>query len=112
MKKSDRFTVSFFPPENKKALGILGTRSGRDGDKVAESGLTPIDVDGCVGYKEANMTFLCRKIYQHQMTKEDLAADIQEYYQENEKPYPRDEKGEWHPHWVFLGEVIKVVDKQ
>ena len=34
------FSLSFFGGEYKKALGIFGSKSGRDCDKVAESGLT------------------------------------------------------------------------
>lgn len=104
------FTVSFFPEEQRKALGILGMRSGRDGDKVGASGLTPVAFGDSVGFKEANLTFLCRKIYQHQMAKEDIAADIQEYYKSNPKVYPVDENGDWQPHWVFVGEILETAE--
>ena len=40
MAKYDTFTVSFFPESYRKALGYLGSHSGRDEDKVANSGLT------------------------------------------------------------------------
>ena len=33
--KNEYFTVSFYPGEYKKALGYLGTKSGRDEDKIA-----------------------------------------------------------------------------
>ena len=112
MNDNKTFTVSFFPADQKKALGILGSRSGRDGDKVAASGLTPVAVGDSVGYEEASLTFYCRKIYQHQMTKEDLADDIQEYYAVNPVPYPLDENGEWHPHWVYIGEILDVIDRE
>ena len=39
---SDRFTLSFFDSQYKQALGVLGTKSGRDGDKIAEVGFTPL----------------------------------------------------------------------
>ena len=112
MTENETFTVSFFPADKKKALGILGSRSGRDGDKAAASGLTPVSVGDTVGYEEASLTFICRKIYQHQMAKEDVALDVQDYYAANPKSYPLDENGEWHPHWVFVGEIMDVVDKR
>lgn len=59
----DRFTLSFFGPERKQALGVLGTKSGRDGDKVAEVGFTPAYLDGAVTYEQADLVFLCRKLY-------------------------------------------------
>ena len=41
MEESDYFTVSFYPEEQRRALSLLGSTSGRDGDKVAAAGLTP-----------------------------------------------------------------------
>ena len=38
---NDYFTVSFYPEENKQALGVMGSKSGRDCDKDKEAGLTP-----------------------------------------------------------------------
>ena len=41
-----------------KALTVMGTVSGRDRDKPAEAGLTPVPIGGSVTYKEAELTFL------------------------------------------------------
>lgn len=41
MEQSDYFTVSFYPQEQRRALSLLGSTSGRDGDKVAAAGLMP-----------------------------------------------------------------------
>ena len=105
--ESETFTVSFFPATCKKALAVIGSRSGRDVDKVAASGLTPVSFGDSVTYEEAEQTFLCRKIYQHQLTREDIAPDVQEYYAANAKVYPVDDNGEWQPHWVFVGEILE-----
>ena len=53
---NDYFTVSFFPEEYKKQLGVLGSKSGRDMDKIHDSGLTPKSVDGSVTFEEAEVT--------------------------------------------------------
>ena len=42
MEENEFFTVSFYPDEYKKALGIMGSKSGRDCNKDAEAGLTAI----------------------------------------------------------------------
>lgn len=110
LRDSDNFTVSFFPTEYRKSLAILGTRSGRDSDKIAESGLTPVPAGNSISFKEAELTFVCRKVYQHQLTKEDIAPDVQEYYANDPKAYPVDENREWHPHWIFVGEITDVMD--
>ena len=44
--KEELFTLSHFPEQYRKALGYLGSHSGRDGDKVNAAGLTPVFADG------------------------------------------------------------------
>lgn len=59
-----RFTLSFFSQNYKKALGIFGSKSGRDCDKVAESGLTPFFTEsGAPAYEEAKLILDCSAIY-------------------------------------------------
>lgn len=112
LEQNDTFTVSFFPREYRKALGYLGSHSGRNEDKVSVAGLSPISIDQGVTYKEANLTFVCRKIYQHKLSKEDIAQDVKDYYIANPKAYPVNENGEWEPHVVFVGEIIDVKDNR
>lgn len=41
MEKQDIFTICWFPKEYRKDLGLLGSKSGRDGDKIAQTALKP-----------------------------------------------------------------------
>ena len=41
MERYQTFTLCAFPRQYHQALSLLGTKSGRDGDKIAEAGLTP-----------------------------------------------------------------------
>lgn len=63
MDREDRYTLCFFPEQYKKALGYLGSHSGRDGDKVAAAGLTPVFGDGYTYFAEAKVVLVCRKLY-------------------------------------------------
>lgn len=64
MEKSQYFTLSFFDRDYRKALEICGTKSGRDVDKVKETGLTPVRAGcGAVYFDEARIVMECRKIY-------------------------------------------------
>lgn len=64
MEKYDHFTVAFFPPECRAALQYLGSHSGRDGDKITESGLTLEWLEsGLPSFAEADMVIEARKIY-------------------------------------------------
>ncbi len=66
MERSDYFTVCFLPEQYHKAAEILGTVSGRDCDKVAMAGLTPKNLENGIGYEEAELTFVCKKICSQQ----------------------------------------------
>ncbi|MCR5413530.1 MAG: flavin reductase [Kiritimatiellae bacterium] len=65
------FTLSAFPEECKKALTILGTKSGRDCDKVALSGLTPVpaNIVKAPAFAEADTVLECRALYRQPMTR-------------------------------------------
>ena len=77
------FSLCAFPEEYRKALNLLGTKSGRDGDKIGESGLTPI-ASGKIEaptYKEANLSIECRKLYYQDFIPEQfLDKRIEERY--------------------------------
>ena len=111
LKASDTFTVSFYPESQKKALGYMGSHSGRDGDKAHASGLTPVEMGKGVTYKGANLTFLCKKLSQYQLSKEDIAPEIQAYYASMPEIYS-DFQGGWQPHLVCVGEIIDVKDER
>lgn len=113
MKAHNTFTVSFFPEEYHKALGYMGSHSGRDGDKAKAAGLTPVAIGDSVTYEEASLTFLCKKLYQHEFDKKDLAQEICDYYKDGpRKVYPLDENGDWQTHIMFVGQIIDEVDKR
>lgn len=65
MEKYNSFTLTAFPGEYHDALSLLGTKSGRDGDKISESGLTPEAsiVVAAPSFKEAEIAIECQKMY-------------------------------------------------
>lgn len=99
MEKNEYFTVSFFDEKYKKALGLLGSRSGRDGDKVAESGLTPKAVsDLAVGFEEAERTLICRKVLSQDLDINAIPDFAKETYYKTEAP-----------HTMYVGEIIEIL---
>lgn len=101
------FTVSFFPESYRKALGYMGAHSGRDGNKTAAAGLTPVRFEQGITYREADFTFLCKKLYQHQFDRASLSPEVQAFYAATPKVYP-DSAGGWQPHLMFMGQVVAV----
>jgi flavin reductase (DIM6/NTAB) family NADH-FMN oxidoreductase RutF len=64
IEKNEVYSISFFDEKYRKALTLCGTKSGRDIDKVKESGLTPVISDtGIVHFSEAKLVLECRKLY-------------------------------------------------
>ena len=61
--REELYTLCFFPEEYHQVLALLGTRSGRDGDKVAAAGLTPVFGEGYTYFAEAELVLVCRKLY-------------------------------------------------
>lgn len=65
MEKFDSFTVCALPEKFKDALSYMGSHSGRDGDKIKATGLTPIKSVKiqAPGFDEAELIIECRKMY-------------------------------------------------
>lgn len=83
IESNDLLTLSFFSSEYKSALTVLGTKSGRDGDKVAESGLTPEFTElGNPTFKEANIVMECKKLYAEELKDSSFlnSEDLQKWY--------------------------------
>lgn len=60
------FTLCAFNEEYREALRLLGSKSGRDFDKILDSKLTPVKSQkiSAPAFAEANLIIECRKIYQ------------------------------------------------
>ena len=71
---ADNLTLSFFGEEQRAALKLCGSVSGRDCDKIGESGLTLAHRNGMPCFEEAELTLYCRKRYGQFLT-EDSVVD-------------------------------------
>lgn len=98
MDKEELFTLSVFDKQYKRALGYMGSHSGRDGDKAQKAGITPLFQDGTVMYEEAKMIFVCRKIYHAPLL--ESGFEDQSLIENN---YPKKDF-----HEMYVGEILKV----
>ncbi len=59
------FTLCAFPDADHKKLSYCGAHSGKDVDKIKQTGLTPVasQTIGAPGFAEAELILECRKIY-------------------------------------------------
>lgn len=62
--RSPVFTCCFFDQGFRQMLQFCGSHSGRDTDKVRETGLTPLETEnGGVFFAESRLVFECSKLY-------------------------------------------------
>jgi flavin reductase (DIM6/NTAB) family NADH-FMN oxidoreductase RutF len=101
MNHSHYFTVSFFPEPRSKPLEIAGSLHGNECNKTEATGLTPYFDQNGVYFGEAEIVFICRKIF-HADADESLFDDKDVF-----KGYYRDT----HYHRIFLGEIEKVLKR-
>ena len=100
MEKYDTFTICAFPERYRDALQLLGTKSGRHGNKIAEAGLTPIAATAVAApaFAEADLVVECRKIYWDDFDPSHFVdATIESHY-------PRKDY-----HRVYFGEIVAIV---
>ncbi len=109
--ESPYFTLSFYPEDCRKALAYMGSHSGRDGDKAAACGLTPVPLGEGVTFREAKLSFLCRKLCQQQFDPDALVPEIRASYASRPKVFPGEGGEGWQPHWLFVGEIVAAEDK-
>lgn len=103
--KTKSYTLTFFPDKYKKILQTLGTKSGKDMDKMHDSGLTPMQLPtGDVGYEEATLTIVCRVAYEQEMTQSSF---------HDKSIMPR-----WYPlgpsdlHTMYIGQITAAFQKK
>lgn len=99
IEKNDYFTLSFFGGEYKKELGICGSKSGRDIDKMAETGFAPLDLGESVGIKQAKVNIVLKKLaYQDMKPEGFIDQSIMNNYGNNDF------------HRVYVGEIVRVIE--
>ncbi|MBN1118860.1 MAG: flavin reductase family protein [Bacteroidales bacterium] len=100
--ESDVFSLSFVGNENKDILRFCGSKSGRDTDKIKETGLKPVILKNeGVSFEQAHLVIECRKIYFDDIKPVFIIPD-----NIDDSIYPNKDY-----HRMYIGEVIGVYKK-
>ncbi|OPZ99157.1 MAG: Flavoredoxin [Bacteroidetes bacterium ADurb.Bin408] len=93
------FTLTFFEEKYRDILSLLGSKSGRDMDKMKNSGLTPFETENkSIAFKEAQIILECKKIYATKINSADFTdKDI------DNKVYPKKDY-----HTMYIGEITNI----
>ena len=95
----DTFTLTTFPQKYHNDLNLLGSKSGRDGDKIAETGLIicPSQKIAAPSFKQAELSVECKKVYWDDYKPENFLDPV------IEKQYPRKDY-----HRIYYGEILQI----
>jgi flavin reductase (DIM6/NTAB) family NADH-FMN oxidoreductase RutF len=100
MERSRSFSLSFFDEQYRDALTYCGTKSGRDVNKVAQTGLTPVFGEDTIYFAQSRLVIECRKIYfQDILPGNFLVPEIDGFYPK--KDY----------HRMYFGEIIRCLSR-
>ncbi len=96
MEKYNTFSLCAFHEAFRPALELLGTRSGREGDKIKESGLIPAAASRIAApvFVEADLVLECKKIYWDDYKPEQFLAGY----------IARNYAGDYHR--IYFGEIL------
>lgn len=98
MEREKYFSLSFLNNGYRRALQICGTVSGRDTNKVADAGLTPLFDAPAPYFQQAELVLVCHKMYTSDIQPQQfLDPTIPNHYKE----------GDYHR--LYLGEIVKVL---
>lgn len=88
------FTLSLFDGY-KEELGVLGSKSGRDGDKISEVGFSIEEVDNQPTFSQCKAVLVCKKMYQDDIAIKDMKEDIvKAMYQDGDQ------------HTMYIAEIV------
>ncbi len=90
------FSLSFLPEALHDAAAFCGAKSGRDVDKVKETGLTALSDQSAPYFAEAELVFVCRKLYAQDL---DPACFVDK--EVDGKNYPKKDY-----HRMYIGEIV------
>ena len=98
---NDFFTLSFFGGNYMKELTFCGRNSGRNTDKLKETGLIPVFDAEAPYFEQAETVLVCKKLYKQKMNAESFIDKslVEKNYSDND----------WHE--FFVGEIVKVLKK-
>lgn len=106
--KNPQFTINIPVGEfDKKILGVCGTKSGRNVDKISELNLTLEESNNISvpGIKELPLTLECRVIYKQEQDKNAITEENKNAF------YPQDVDSSYHGanndfHTAYYGEIV------
>lgn len=103
LENGEYYTLCFLDDSFRDALKLCGTKSGRDIDKVKETGLTVEHINGVPYFAESKLVLVCKKLYAQLLNEESL---IEKAFASNYNADGTD----WHK--MYINEIVNVLVKE
>lgn len=100
VENNEYFTISFYDKKYSEAMMYLGTKSGKDCDKVKDVNFHPVNVNKSVTFEEAYYTIVCKKYYYTDVNKDNLPNEVIDRYYKDDCL-----------HHVYYGEIVEIIEK-
>ena len=95
---NDYFTMSGYSDVMRPAIKFCGRNSGRDIDKIKETGLIPVFEEKAPYFEQAKLVLVCRKMYAQDLSESCIIdKSLLEYYKDNDY------------HTMYVAEIVKVL---
>jgi len=103
LENGDIFSLCILDDSYRDVLKLCGTKSGRDIDKVKETGLTINRINGVPYFAESKTVLICKKLYSQNLSEEGLIEKslTSNYNQEGT---------DWHK--MYINEIVNVLIKK
>ena len=99
---SGSFSCTFFPAEYHEKLMLCGTKSGREIDKVEQTGFQVLEDGGIPYFAQANTALLCKALFRQRMDPACFLAPELDAAHYAARDY----------HDIYVGEIKKVLIKE
>lgn len=99
---SNEFSLSFFDEKYKKTLSYFGKVSGRNEDKIANSGFNINYVNNIPTFKEASLIITCKSLYKQNLTPDCFIDDSIDKLNYPNKDY----------HTLYFAEITGIFEKE
>lgn len=97
MDNSDHYTLTFLKDGFKDKLSLLGTKSGKEIDKMNIEGLNLVELENGFGYEESKLVFVCKKLFKNDLKESQFLVDGL-----FDECYP--DKDDFHT--MYIGEIV------
>lgn len=100
--KNEGFSLSFLGAGFRDELNLIGSKSGRDGDKIKEAGLHVSFFGKVPAFNEAETVLCCRKLFRQRLELENFldAEPVRKFYPTCDR------------HVMFIAEIEAVYEAQ